>query len=437
MSNVEKANLVEPWEKLGINSTGIGQIPQMLDIMFASKQKRTLCMVGETGIGKTPIVKQWVAERGGYCRMFSFAHMSREDMSMVMFNDDGSTYDFLPAQWLLELNRQAEETGLAVLFMDEWNRGEKDLVNSLFTLTDERRMHNIELHENVLLIAAMNPSGGSYMVNEAERDHAVRKRLCFVYVEPDIADWIDYTKKTAWHPLVPAFVKASPKDFYDRGARDAGKAFPCPANWEKVSDYLLAAQSSGVGLDSPALDTLITGQIGTITARKFVEYVKNQNTLIEPSEVLHGYGPKTAVRKRVLTLLNKKTDPATDRIAVDDQGVALVAKKNRVVRNDIMAELLEGVGLELFATKPNPAKIAESLAWFLHDLDNELLGAFASQHLHGNAERQGAEGKRYFSSVSSAMQKFSVYKNKMREIVHAQKRYKASAGLLKGQDPAK
>lgn len=435
MSNVDKATMVDPWEKLGVTTAGIAQVPKMLDIMFAAKQKRTLCLIGETGIGKTPIVQQWAADKGGYCRMFSFAHMSREDMSMVMFDDTGSTYDFLPAKWLLEVNEHAEKDGLAVLFMDEWNRGEKDLVNALFTLTDERRMHDIKLHDNVLLVAAMNPSGGSYMVNEAERDHAVRKRLCFVYVQPDVADWLSYTQKSAWHPLVPSYVKASPKDFYDRGARDAGKAFPCPANWEKVSDYLLAASSTGVDLDDPVLETLVTGQVGGITARKFMEFVKNQNTLIEPTEVLTKYGPKTNVRTRVLALLNKKADKKTHRVLIGEDGHPTPAKKGAIVRTDIMAELMEGVGLELFSTRPSPPKIAESLAWFIHDLDNELLGAFAAQHLHGNAEKQGAEGKKYFSSVSAAMQKYSVYKDKMREIVSAQRRYKEQAGMVKGKNP--
>lgn len=436
MSKVDKATLVEPWEKMGIGTASMGTVPEMLEIMFASEQKRTLCLIGETGIGKTPIVKQWAEEKGGHCMMFSFAHMSREDMSMVMFNEEGTTYDFLPASWMLEVNQRAEEEGLVVLFLDEWNRGDKDLVNTLFTLTDERRMHNRTLHPNVLLVAAMNPSNGSYMVNEAERDPAVRKRLSFVYVQPDIAEWLEYTKRSAWHPLIPAFVKASPKDFYDRGARDAGKAFPCPANWEKVSDYLLAAQKKGLEITNPALEAIITGQVGTITARKFMEFAKNQNTLIVPSEVLTSYGPKSSVRKRVLSLLNKKVDKKTHRVIYDEQGTPVRARKNATVRTDIMHELLEGVGLELFSTRPSPQTVAEPLAWFIHDLDNELLGAFATQHLAGNANKQNEDGKKYYNRISEAMNKYEVYRAKMKEIVAAQRRYKKNAGMLSGTDPA-
>ncbi len=54
----DKKDMVPSWEKLGIRPVSISQVPNILDIAWQMDSKMTVCLVGETGIGKTPIVKQ-------------------------------------------------------------------------------------------------------------------------------------------------------------------------------------------------------------------------------------------------------------------------------------------------------------------------------------------------------------------------------------------
>lgn len=425
----DKKEAVDAWEKLGIRPTSIGLVPKILDVIWATKPRFTTCLVGETGIGKTPIVHQWCAARRGYMKTLNFGHMTQEEISMIMFAEDGGSFDFVPPKFLLDLNEKAEEHGCAVLFLDEWNRGDKALVNALFTLTDERRIHSFRLHENVVVVAAMNPSDGSYLVNEAEKDHAIRKRLNFVYTTHDLASWLQHTMKSEWHPLVPAFIKAMNTFLYDAGARDAGKCFPCPSNWEKVSRILDGAEKTKTPLDDLVVRTLVEGQIGCVAASKFMDFVADQNSLIQPIEILTEYRAEKGVanvREKVAKLLNCKIDRKTNKFVEND------AKKNQA---GVIIELCQGISMELFSTMPEVSKTSKHLALFVGDLPNEILSTFAAQHLADAARERGDEGMKYLGKISSAMQVYPEYKERMKLIVEAMSRHKRASGMLTGKDP--
>ena len=402
----EKKELTNSWEKLGITPTSVSQVPKILDLCWGMEKKITPCLVGETGIGKTPIVQQWVKNKNGYIKMLNFGHMTQEEVSMIMFNEEGTEFDFVPPSWLLKLNEEAENKGCAVLFLDEWNRGDKALVNALFTLTDERRIHAFVLHRNVLVVAAMNPSDGAYLVNEAEKDHAIRKRLCFLYVTHDLMGFIKYTKEAKWHALVPEFIKADNVSLYDTKARDAGKCFPCPANWEKVSNVLKSAEKLGMELHSSTVESMVTGQIGSLTSTKFLDFVRDQNVLITPSEVLFEYKGNTKTRQRVKALLTGNNK-----------------------RHDVISNLNEGIAVELYSSRPEPSQIAECLATYIADLPSDLLGSFTGQNLYAQSQEHSNSAE-YLAKLTQAMAQFPAYKARMKEIVQTINDYrnKSKAG---------
>lgn len=422
----DKKDITQPWEKLGIGPTGMGQIPKILNIVWAMQKKLTVCLVGETGIGKTPIVHQWCKEKGGFMYPLNFGHMSQEEVSMIMFTEKGDTFDFVPPQWMHDLNTQAEQKGCAVLFLDEWNRGDKAMVNALFTLTDERRVHNFQLHPNVLVVAAMNPSDGSYLVNEAEKDHAIRKRLNFVYCVHDLQAFLEHTKAAGWHPLVPAFIKAASTYLYDVGARDAGKAFACPSNWEKVSGIMKAAKKAGVDYADGAVCRLVEGQIGSHAAEKFMEFVQDQNTLIQPSEVLNEYTYGSAVRSRVAAILN---------CAIDKDTKKFVEKENKQkTRASVISDVSKGVAIELFSLNPEPSVVAPRLALFMHDLPNELLQTLTTS-LGEQCKIKGTDGDKYLGRLSQSLAKIPEYKGKMKFIMDTMREYRVRANMVTDADP--
>lgn len=370
------------WEKLGINLTPISAIPKILDIAFAMPKKLTTCFIGETGIGKTPSVAAWCKANGAYMRILNFGSMSPEDTSMGMFNEDATNYDFVPPRWLVELNERAEKQKV-VMFFDEWNRGAKELINALFVLNDERRLHNFYLHDNVLLVAAMNPSDGSYIVNGAERDHAVRKRLNFVFVKEDLASWLVMAEEQGYDENILSFLRANPSLFYDYGARDSGKCFACPSNWEKVSNVCKTARKMNLPITDPALQALIDGQVGAMAADKFLLHAANNDTSIDPGEVLSRFADSgSSVHKKVMKMLNKGGGGN--------------------LRADVITNLNAGIALVLFGSKPDVGSIAVNLAHYLAALPSELLMSITAGDFNKACNSQ-PEGPQYLTKLSAAL----------------------------------
>jgi hypothetical protein len=358
----------DPWEKLGVTTLPISSVHKALDMLWGMEKKITVCLIGDTGVGKTPIIDQWVKAKGGYLKMLNLGHLNSDDISMSMFNKDGTQYDFVPPTWLVEINEYAAKHGLAVLYLDEWNRGDKNVVNSLFTLPDERRIHGFMLHENVLVVAAMNPSDGSYLVNQAERDPAIRKRLNFVFVTPDLAGWLEWGAQNGVDELVRNFVRSQATLFYDVAARDAGKAFPCPANWEKVSNLAKSARGIKGGLTSAVFEALVAGQIGYVAAKKFCEYVRDHNTLIQPDEILRGY--MKGGRQRVAALLGCRI--------VDDRMEKIPGQN---IRADVLANLNESLAITLFSEQPDLEPIANNFITYMTDIPIDLYIAFVCENM--------------------------------------------------------
>ena len=393
MSNVDSKNPTDaapPWEALGITTLPIGNVHVALDILWEMETRITACLVGDTGIGKTPIVSQWAEQKGFYLRAFNFGHMSAEETSMSMFNEDATEFDFVKAAWMRKLNEEAEARGGAILFLDEWNRGDKAMVNKLFTLCDERRIHDHYLHPNVLVVAAMNPSNGQHLVNEAERDPAIRKRLCFMYMTPDHASWCAHAEEAKYHPMVVGLVKAVPTLFYDQQARDAGKVFTCPANWEKASGIVTSAEKQK-RLGHGATRSLLAGQLGHDVAETLLEYIRDQNTVIAPVAVLEEY--LTTGRQRIAKLLGADINPKTD---------TLVFNRAQSTRMDVVTTLNEGICLDIFSRKPDPSSIAENLSQYLIDLPDELFQTFLTM----SARKQSMisnDNKNYFNRLSKEL----------------------------------
>jgi hypothetical protein len=360
-------------------------------------------------------------------RVLNFGHMSQEEVSMIMFTDKGDTFDFIPPRWLIELNEEAEKRGLAVLFLDEWNRGDKAMVNALFTVTDERRIHNYHLHENVLVVAAMNPSDGTYLVNEAEKDHAIRKRLNFIYCTADLNAFLDNARKSSFHGAVIDFIVAQSTYLYDKQARDAGKQFTCPANWEKVSNILHGAEREKIDFSDNVVRALVEGQIGKTAAEKFLSFLADRNTLIQPKEILFDYDLRADVRKRVAAMVNCKINRETQQFEELENG-----KKNRA---SVISELNRGLAIELFSSQPDPVTIAPRLALYMGDLPNELLGTLAAQHFHEESNARGTEGAKYLERLSTALGKQKPYQAKVKVILEAHRKYKEAAKLINAKDP--
>jgi hypothetical protein len=86
-----------------------------------------------------------------------------------------------------------------ILFLDEVNRGEDDVLQALFELILDRKTGGYELPSKILIIGAGNPSGSRYRTNTFVSDAAFTSRWCHVNIQVNeeyITDWMKWMKST-------------------------------------------------------------------------------------------------------------------------------------------------------------------------------------------------------------------------------------------------
>lgn len=466
------------YRKLGIPLFGLQAAMAAID---ANRDTgNVICLVGESGIGKSHIVRQVFARRRPRkpftwknkewttsvpLLAFYLQHLQPEDIA-VPYPSQAKQSDLLQratqmqqlaafvrtqgdhaefkeivqrlesqvletARTIAHLDERARRNGTMEflinrelfdlppecgLFFDEYNRGEKGTVKTFFTLMEDGQVHGVEvIKAGTQIIAAMNPSDGAYSVNEAEKDPAIKRRLCFVAVTCNVAGWLSYARGK-FHSHVVDYIQDNNVALYDPKLRLAGKVYPSPATWEKVSRLLSAAEESGIlehggsGSNSSgvsdALQACICGHVGEVTGSQFCEYMKNRAVVIATADVLGKYSEKSTVRKKVLKL-------------VED------------ARHDVLGELGSNVATMLLGTKPDPKDVAPKLALFLGDLPSDLAVSFIASKLRA-AQEGISDVSSYLSLLSKELAKQQSYQRHIRGITDALQQAQKEGG---GPDP--
>jgi energy-coupling factor transporter ATP-binding protein EcfA2 len=373
------------WEKLGILTASLNDVSKLVKLSF--EMQHVICLVGEAGIGKTQIFKQ-VAEDLGYGIMYYYlAHLEREDLGGIpMPNDQKTAYRFLCEESIHELIHTPKPV---VMVLDEWNRGEKPVMNAAFTLMEQRRFGAYTLPDHIHIGAAMNPSEGAYLVNEAEKDPAFRRRLCFVGVRADPTVWTQWAiGRGKVHTLVCDYIANKPDHLMDVQAREAGKIYANPAAWEKVSDTLKVMDRLNLNLieNSTVLRLKLAGHIGAGMTESFMAWLRESATAIDPIDVLKHY--KSKGRAKVLKLVEGN-------------------------KNDTLSEVCEAVALTMVSREMPPAEIAENVGQFAVDLPEDVSMAFFSKvtkHLQSLGKPE------YKMHLSRTLAKFDSYRKALSRI---------------------
>lgn len=388
---LKKSDVNHYWEKMGILTATLNEVASLIKLSFETRH--VICLVGEAGVGKTQVVKQ-VAEDLGYGVVYYYlAHLEREDLGGIpMPNDQKTAYRFLCEESIHELIHTPKPV---VVALDEWNRGEKPVMNAAFTLMEQRRFGSYTLPDHIHIVAAMNPSEGAYLVNEAEKDPAFRRRLCFVGVRADPTVWHQWAvQRGGIHPLVCDYIAAKPDHLMDVPAREAGKVYANPAAWEKVSDTLKVMERLGLNYieNFRLLRLKLAGHIGAGMVESFMAWVQDRETAINPMDVLKDYLGRG--RRAVLELVEKN-------------------------RNDALIEVCEAVAMTLASREMPPAEIAENVGQFAADLPEDLSMAFFSKltkHLQSLGKPE------YKIALCRTLAKYDTYRQALQRIQESQQK---------------
>jgi len=392
--NTQESKLNRFWERLGIPVCTLQEARKVIELGFDNKQ--VVCLIGEAGIGKTQLLDQIAQDRAWDRVTLYLAHLEREDIGGIPFpTGNGSmTYEFLCEKAVKQVIDSKKPT---LLVLDEWNRGEKATMNAAFTLMEARRFGSYELPDHVFLGAAMNPSESNYIVNEAEKDPAFRRRLVMLAVQSNIASFMNYARNRGeFHETVLDFLEAQPIMLNDITARDAGKVYANPAAWEKISDGLKAIDAKKQNPLSIERTLLLWGGgiVGMQTMSTLLDFIKERAAFINPDEIITNY--KRKAQRKILRLVKSG-------------------------RNDALLEMCESVAVALVGRLDTPeikdhlGKVARNLGSFLCDLPREATMGFLTK-LGKHATDFGQEGTQFHLNLSEELSKVEDYQKAIERI---------------------
>ena len=314
------------------------------------------CWIGESGIGKTYLVKKFTQDKKINCRVMSLASSENVDLKglpdITLRDGKYKVVEYIKQAVLPRSDDPKDQVG-GILFLDELNRADTLTLQAVFAIISGE-LDDWVRPKGWLIVVAINPHDDVYQVKSM--DPALRRRMSMIGLRTSVSAWIKWSKTAGVNPAVIGFVESNPKALLDEEALRNHKVFSNPASLEKVSAILNEFEEDHDSTDIAALQAikpLISGYIGSRQAEALIKYYNKTLTAFDPNEIVYRYS-EGDIRKRIQMCKRKRLDKI---------GIAVEAVR----------ELL--VGLKTVDLTPI---VLNNICEFFYDLPNELAMSLAA-----------------------------------------------------------
>jgi hypothetical protein len=289
---------------------------QVVSLIAAIGDKRTVIVEGENGIGKTALFH-------ALRKLPKFAdHIAVQPIDCTQLSD-GSV-------WMPDLDRENgvsrelpnERFGVSafnqlgvnnskpiLVGLDEIAKAPQFIKNVLAPIIYERRVGNLSMPEGSVVVCFTNLSIEG--LGDSIQAH-LRNRLVFVKMrKPSADEWVKWATDNRVNPMIIAFVSNEPRVMqsfldYEKGGMFEGKdlskdngfifnpksmqlAYATPRSLVAASDIL----DAGLGvLDDDTLEAALVGTVGSTTAQALSSFIRFGREICEYSRVIKS--PDTA-----------------------------------------------------------------------------------------------------------------------------------------------
>ena len=279
----------------------------------------TPLLIGPHGIGKTESVRQFARDNGYMLKVINLGTLSDSGdlLGLADFVTDKSgkkiATSFITPDWIKEVVDYAKENpeSKAVIFLDEVNRAHPDLIQSIFSLVLEKRIHTLKFPDNVVTIAGMNPPTGDYVTTDIS-DKAFMNRFLHIKVSPSVEEWVGYARENSIDRELVNFITVQP-DLLDAKTEDFNldEVKPSRRSWEAV-DRLLKTNPP-----EELVRELKIGLVGTSATIAHEEYLKSVEKPLTADDVLlsfdkHKKKITEQIEKGEMDLLKNTSDQISD-----------------------------------------------------------------------------------------------------------------------------
>lgn len=255
---------------------------------FLIEAELTPFIWGHAGIGKSSIVKQYAEEKGYH--FFPFYLGTQSDLGDILglaefiTNEDGSkSTHFAIPKWLQDTIQYCKDNpnSGAIIFLDEFNRARRDILNGMFSLALDKTFHTVKLPKNCHIVAAGNPPTDEYFTTDVN-ETALMARFVHIKLDPTFEEWKDYAKMSKIESSLVDFLSNQPELLEEKHSE-----FNLPV---KPDRRAISRLDKLFKLNTPQylLEQLMHGIIGLERTVAYLQFMKNQDKPLTGQEVLKG-----------------------------------------------------------------------------------------------------------------------------------------------------
>lgn len=258
-------------------------------------------VVGESGIGKTALANR-LAKENNLSLIVIDGNLLKEGEigglptveSYFSIDSNGNNVEkkttiYAVHTKLREIDEEIAKGKKVLLFIDEINRCEHTVQQELMNLILNREINGYKLHENVKILAAMNPSskyGSDFDYQVVDMDAAQENRFVWLNMESDHEAWIKWAIEAGIEEKVIEFISTFPEYLHKINEDDVRAT---PRSYERVSKSYKLYKEREESIPRAVFLNVIKGNVGKVIAEEFVTFVEsNQSPLISFEEVFSG-----------------------------------------------------------------------------------------------------------------------------------------------------
>jgi MoxR-like ATPase len=277
---------------------------------FLIKAEIPALMVGHHGVGKTQGAQQFAAENKYFIRILNLGTQEVGDiigLADFVKDKDGNNVatKFMIPDWAKELKEfcEANPDKIGILFLDEINRARRDVLQVVFPLLLEKRIHATIFPKNFYVMAGMNPSTEDYIVTDMS-DKALLDRFCHIKLAPSKQEFFKYAKQRKFDDQLVQFLQDQPELLQGAlEAFDLSNVTPSRRSWEAVDRVHKLKPPAHVNRE------IVAGLVGNTAMTAWMKAMSGTDKPINAEDVLNDYSKH---KKRVLEYADAKTGGRID-----------------------------------------------------------------------------------------------------------------------------
>jgi MoxR-like ATPase len=259
----------------------IATLKEALPYLF--KANVSTMIVGHHGVGKSQGVAQYAAEND---MEFIDLRLGTQDVGDLLGladferDRDGNLVatKFMRPDWF-----PTNPNSKGIIFLDEINRARRDVLQAVFQLVLDKRLHRYELPKGWQVIAAMNPNTGDYIVTDIS-DKAFMDRFCHIKLAPSKQEFFKYARERKFDDRLIQFLQEQPEMLQgELEAFDLSEIKPSRRSWEAI-DRLIK-----VGTPVHILTELACGLVGPVAASAMTKALNSADKPINAADVVDNY----------------------------------------------------------------------------------------------------------------------------------------------------